>query len=106
MMDAAGTVFDPAAVYNRRFPGYMKSCARPERGIRYPGSCCLTKAAPEAKDHPPPARKHWTGSGASGSAPEDPARLIIKAIRAVRGRQRAKKLDEKSAALRVARRKR
>ena len=45
----------------------------------------------------PPAQKHWTGSGAYGSAPEDPTALIIEAIQEVRSRQRAKKLDEKFA---------
>ena len=51
----------------------------------------------------PPAQKYWSGSGASGSAPEDPTQIIIDAVQAVRGRRRAKKLDEKFAKLRGAR---
>ncbi|MBQ6508510.1 MAG: hypothetical protein IJI07_03465 [Flexilinea sp.] len=54
MMDVVETVFDLAAVYNRRSPEYLKSCAQLERGIRYLGSCCLTKVALESKDHPLP----------------------------------------------------
>ena len=48
----------------------------------------------------PPAQKYWSGSGAYGSAPEDPTALIIDAIQEVRSRQRAKKIDEKLAAMR------
>ena len=51
MMDIVETVFDLAAVYNRRSPEYLKSCSQLEKGIRYLGSCCLTKAALETKEY-------------------------------------------------------
>ena len=48
----------------------------------------------------PPAQKYWSGSGAYGSAPEDPTALIIDAVQEVRSRKRAKKIEEKLASLR------
>ena len=40
-------VFDYASKYNRHSPQYLKSCVQLEKGIKYLGSCCLTKRALE-----------------------------------------------------------
>ena len=38
-------VFDYASKYNRHSPQYLKSCVQLEKGIKYLGSCCVTKRA-------------------------------------------------------------
>ena len=40
-------VFDYASKYNRHSSQYLKSCVQLEKGIKYLGSCCLTKRALE-----------------------------------------------------------
>ena len=43
MLKKVEFAFDLAVKYNRRSSQYLKCCAKLERGIKYLGSCCLTK---------------------------------------------------------------
>ena len=50
MMDKVDFLYQEAGKYNRHSAQYLKLCAQLERGIKYLGSCCLTKHAMELND--------------------------------------------------------
>ena len=51
MLKRVETLFDLAVKYNRRSSQFLKYCGQLEKGIRYLGSCCLTKNALETKNN-------------------------------------------------------
>ena len=50
MLDQVDDIFALAVKYNRRSSQYLKLCMNLERGIKYLGSCCLTKYAMEVQN--------------------------------------------------------